>query len=659
MLYCFDSRYQLRDIYFPHIGMESHCNGSVSRLGVWLDGVFSWAGDDGWTKTLGYEPGTLVTAVHLQHRAMEVEIEIHECIDFHERIYVRQIDVTGTGSSERALRLFIHHDLHMGGNDIGDTAYFDPGATAMVHYKDNFYLLCSGMAADHKGTAATARLDGFAAGQAEMGGSEGTWKDAEDGQLSNNPVAQGSVDSVFQLNHTLLPGSAARFYTWDIAGSHIGEVHALNQLVCERGPSSLLSRTRTYWRLWGEKLPAGIDSLPAEVANLYTRSILTLRTQIDQEGGILAANDSDIIGFARDSYSYVWPRDGAITAAALLDAGYQNIALAFFRFCEGVIRKEGYFLHKYSPDGCLASSWHPWVRDGKPVLPIQEDETALVIWALERYFAKTHDVDGISPLYRNLVTTPASFMVGYRDKATGLPAPSWDLWEERWGVHAFTVATVYAGLLAAERLASAFGDRENARKYSDAAAEIQAAACKYLFRADLNRFARMLTVDDSGTVVADSTIDSSLSALWQYGLLPADDPRIASTMQAIRDRLLVKTKVGGYARYENDYYQQVSHDTANVPGNPWFVCTLWMGNYLAETADSQQGLSAAADMLSWVARRALPSGILAEQVHPYTDQPLSVSPLTWSHAEFVSSVHHYLKQSAVLAESLQDPAAAL
>jgi hypothetical protein len=40
--------------------------------------------------------------------------------------------------------------------------------------------------------------------------------------------------------------------------------------------------------------------------------------------------------------------------------------------------------------------------------------------------------------------------------------------------------------------------------------------------------------------------------------------------------------------------------------------------------------------------RALPSGVLAEQVHPYTGQPISVSPLTWSHATFVAVVADYL-----------------
>jgi GH15 family glucan-1,4-alpha-glucosidase len=48
------------------------------------------------------------------------------------------------------------------------------------------------------------------------------------------------------------------------------------------------------------------------------------------------------------------------------------------------------------------------------------------------------------------------------------------------------------------------------------------------------------------------------------------------------------------------------------------------------------------DLLLWVADRAFPSGVLAEQVHPRTGAPLSVSPLTWSHAGFVGTVHRFL-----------------
>jgi glucoamylase len=117
----------------------------------------------------------------------------------------------------------------------------------------------------------------------------------------------------------------------------------------------------------------------------------------------------------------------------------------------------------------------------------------------------------------------------------------------------------------------------------------------------------------------------------------------------------VKTDVGGCARYEDDYYHQVSQDLANVPGNPWFICTMWLAQYEIASARGDANLKEAVKILEWVADHALPSGALAEQVHPYTNEPLSVSPLTWSHATFVTVVLEYLEKRRVLmAENVMD-----
>jgi GH15 family glucan-1,4-alpha-glucosidase len=119
-------------------------------------------------------------------------------------------------------------------------------------------------------------------------------------------------------------------------------------------------------------------------------------------------------------------------------------------------------------------------------------------------------------------------------------------------------------------------------------------------------------------------------------------------MEAVREGLRVKTEVGGLARYENDPYHQVSKDIERVPGNPWFVCTLWLAQWHIALAKSRKDLEPALDILRWAASRALPSGVFAEQVHPFTNAPLSVSPLTWSHAAFVTAFLEYADRQAGL-----------
>jgi GH15 family glucan-1,4-alpha-glucosidase len=127
-----------------------------------------------------------------------------------------------------------------------------------------------------------------------------------------------------------------------------------------------------------------------------------------------------------------------------------------------------------------------------------------------------------------------------------------------------------------------------------------------------------------------------------FGMIDPADETYAPGFNALFERLWVKTDVGGCARYVNDYYFQTSQDVENVPGNPWFICTLWRARYVIARAKTLDDLETALPLLHWVQEHALPSGILAEQVHPHTGAPLSVSPLTWSHAEYVTTFLAYL-----------------
>ena len=219
------------------------------------------------------------------------------------------------------------------------------------------------------------------------------------------------------------------------------------------------------------------------------------------------------------------------------------------------------------------------------------------------------------------------------------------------GIHSFTVAAVWAGLNAAANFAETFGDETRAIEFRAAQMEIKEAALKHLWDADRNRFVRRITVDpETGAIDADVNIDASLYGVFQFGMLPADDPMVTATMEQIEERLWCKTDIGGVARYENDYYHQVSQDVGNVPGNPWIICTLWLAEWYIAKAKDLSDLTRALEILEWVRKHTLESGVLAEQLHPYSGDPISVSPLTWSHATVVMTVREYLTKLDQLCE---------
>jgi GH15 family glucan-1,4-alpha-glucosidase len=61
-----------------------------------------------------------------------------------------------------------------------------------------------------------------------------------------------------------------------------------------------------------------------------------------------------------------------------------------------------------------------------------------------------------------------------------------------------------------------------------------------------------------------------------------------------------------------------------------------------------QELEVALPALQWTADHALPSGVLAEQLDPHNGSPVSVSPLTWSHATVMTTVVQYLLKHAAI-----------
>jgi glucoamylase len=635
LLVNFDSAYQIRDIYFPHVGQENHTEGHPFRFGISVDGQFSWVFGESWRRSLKYRRETLVTDVVLENAALGIAVECNDTVASHEDIFLRRIRVKDLkGDGERQVRIFFHHDFRIYENKIGDTAFYEPESGSIIHYKKHRYFLINTQPS----------FDSFATGRKAFGDQEGTWRDAEDGELSGTAISEGSVDSTIGIYFTLDVGAEYGFYYWIAAATSRSEVLRLNNVVETRRPEEFISYTENYWRAWVNKNDTDLSGLPDSIVELYKRSLLITSTQIDDGGAILAANDRDVAHRATDHYSYLWTRDGAFVAAALDDARYSEITRQFFKLCCDIVDPNGYFLQKYNPDGTLASGWHAsWDRENRrELVPIQEDETALVLWALWRHYERHRDIDFVHRLYDKLVKRCADFLVDFRDAESGLPLPSWNLWENARGIHTFTCSTVVAGLRAAAQFAKLFAETELAEKYAEAADDVVRAMAQNLYSESHGRFLRSLLVDSSGGLNKDATVDASLFGLFYFGCFEPDDVRVAATMEAVVEKLAVG---GGLARFENDDYMRVN---PSIVGNPWFLCTLWLAEYFIARATTFADLEKPLSLLEWTAQAALPSGVLAEQLDPLTGEHVSVSPLTWSHSTFVAAVLSYLRRRASL-----------
>ena len=517
-----DDKACIRDVYFPYVGLENHAVGHVFRFGVWANGQFEWV-DPGWDTLMTYLPETLTSRYKLKNSSGSIELEVNDAIYHTADIFLRKITIVNTLDVPQEIRLFFSHDFHIYGYEAGDTALYEPQLGAIIHYKGKRYFLVGGAAAG-KG------FYQYAVGYKEADGKEGTWRDCEDGQLSRNPVAQGSVDSAVSFQLVISPHGSGNAHYWIAAGTSLDEVSKLDAVVKQVGVEQMLLEVENYWSAWLNRLKLDLNILPKEAARLYKRSLLFMRAHIDNHGGFLASLDSDILSVHRDTYSYVWPRDGAMAALAFTNAGFTDVTANFFEFCHKAIGDDGFFKHKYLPDGSLGSTWHALIDNaGHMQLPIQEDETASVLYALWKCFEKSGNLEFVTKVYDKLVVKAADFMMNYRDPDTHLPKPTFDEWEEKIGVFTSTTAAVCAALDAAARFAKVFYDSNRQEALSEASIETKNALIKHLYDYKLKRFIKGVFPNGE----KDLTLDSSITTVFVYNVLDAKDPLVKNTMTSL------------------------------------------------------------------------------------------------------------------------------
>ncbi len=194
--------------------------------------------------------------------------------------------------------------------------------------------------------------------------------------------------------------------------------------------------------------------------------------------------------------------------------------------------------------------------------------------------------------------------------------PCYDCWEELGNdVHISTLATIYAGLQAAEKLIPGTDYK---------------ATC-----ADIRAFVLEKGLTPTGELAKSVGIDrvdaNLLMVATPHRLLEPDDPIMVKTVNRIERELHAKT--GGVHRHLNDVY---------YGGGAWVLLELHLAWYYAEKGD----LTRAKELLDWCETTANEQGDLPEQVITSMLAPdhydrwvaqrgVIASPLLWSHAEYL------------------------
>lgn len=628
----------VRDFHFHYVGLENHVSGNKHRIGIMVNETFSWLDDPDWEVNIGYKKETMVGYLVCKNERLQISVVMEDIVYNETDVFIRQVDVYNHSDSQINVKLFFHQVFLISESKKRNTAFYDPTHNSIVHYKGRRVFVVNGRTEAGKG------LDDYCVGAYQFGGKEGTYKDAEDGELGKNAVEHGSVDSVIRFSATVEAKLKTRFYYWICVGKTLTDTYELNKMVDEKTPEGMLHSTENFWHAWLEKKNLHFEALTEDQQRLFNTSLFILRAHADNRGSIIASADSAMIEYGKDDYTYMWPRDAAFISTSLDKAGFSPVTKPFFEFCKDVLHPDGYLHHRFNSDRSLGSTWHSttaqtaWLKDKILQLPIQEDESAGVLFALWQHYVYCKNLEFIEMLYKPMIEKIAQFLLKFRDPETGLPLPSYDLWEEKIGVSTYTCCAVYGGLVAAANFSELLGKRNHMREYKQAAKEVKQAMIDHLYSDRRQAFVRMAQYQD-GQLVLDNTLDaSSLFGLWYFDVLDQEDPKFISTLEQVNKNLTNPTPLGGIIRYENDAYFRRADKS-----NPWLITTMWEAmRILHQKNITQTDLEKVEEIINWVVDHKYESGILAEQFDPYSQESLSATPLVWSHAVYVDLILEYL-----------------
>ncbi len=282
-LVCLDKFGQVRDFYFPYIGQENHIGSNqMHKIGVFVDGGMHWIDNGEWNIDIRYERNTMVSKMQASNNRAKINLESTDIVYNEKNIFLRKITLTNKDSKTRNIKIFLNQQFKIGDTNHADTAYFSSTIESIIHYKGRRVFLTGGVCENKP-------FQDFSIGFCGAEGKEGTWKDAEDGILSKNPIEHGVVDSVISWNRDVGENGSITLYYWVMVAETYKDVCELLEYIFEKSPEHLLESTKDFWTAWTGQVDISFNGLSEKAKNLFYDSLLVMRAHSDERGGILAS----------------------------------------------------------------------------------------------------------------------------------------------------------------------------------------------------------------------------------------------------------------------------------------------------------------------------------------------------------------------------------
>ncbi len=496
-------------------------------------------------------------------------------------IYVKRYLLTNSGASAKTLDFYFNANFALNGGDSYDGIFADAPRGAMVAYDNTarntsasgeYNPLSYGDYAKSVSVYLGAAIK-LCSSVGSSGGAAATdnWRDS-----SPDNDAGWIATRV-----TLAPGETREIDVTLVGAfeNTAGQAGTYNYFIAPAldwflgtSMAAVQQATEAYWTDW---LASGVqmDSPDNDYDALFNRSLLATALHWDAKGGGVVA------GMHNGAYPFVWPRDALYAAITLDRTGHSFEAGEVYRYLRDVAYRDNdswgkaFWYQKYTTDGYIV--WN------SP----QVDETANVPWGGYYHYLTTGDIGFLNSYYTmfyeaaRAMSEDSGIDGRLRYEEAYKLMYSNNVWEDSWDTFIYSNAAVERGLRDAAAIATATGHGGDAALFAGRANDIHDGING---RLDWN---------------GENTDISQLGIVYPF---ETHHPKDARSYRVIKRIMGLGTDAWGnnhplknvapewqglINRYWNDTYWW-NASNPNSHGSPWFLSTLWYGQYYARRADA-------------------------------------------------------------------------
>ena len=389
---------------------------------------------------------------------------------------------------------------------------------------------------------------------------------------------------------------------------------------------AMLAENEKWWTEWSARC-----KWTGDWREPVMRSLITLKAlSYAPTGGMVAAPTTSLpeaIGGVRNwDYRYCWLRDATLTLYALLIAGYTQEARSWREWLLRAVAghpQEMQIMYGLAGERQLTEGEIPWLAGYANSRPVRIGNAAHQQFQLDVY-GEVMDTLHVARKHR---VPEQSYAWALQKKLMDYLESVWDqpdegIWEVRGPRRHFTHSKVMAWVAVdrAVKGVEKFNLTGPADQWRSLRQKIHDDVCRNGYDTSRNAFMQYYGA---------TTLDASILMMPLVGFLPAKDPRVQGTINAIEKELLID---GFVLRYST---------SGNVDGLPsgegaFLACTYWyVDNLIALGRDAE-----ARAIFERLLAISNDLGLLAEEYDPTLKRQVGNFPQAFTHVCLINTAHN-------------------